>query len=74
MTTPALPHEFEDLESTFLRDNSRKKTYAKVIQEVSMHGSSFGVEDEDMEEQPNHESDTEQQVRIDDTQPGAKDG
>ena len=74
MTTLALPHEFEDPESTFLRDNSRKKTYAKVIQEVSMHGSSFGVEDEDMEEQPNHESDTEQQVRMDDTQPGAEDG
>ena len=39
-----------------------------------MHGSSFGVEDGDMEEQPNHESDIEQQVQMDDTQLGAEDG
>ena len=75
MTTLALPHESENPESTFLRDNSwKKKSYAEVIQEVYMHDSSFGVGDGDMEEQPNHESDIEEQVRVADTQTGTDNG
>ena len=60
MTTPTLPHESEDLESTFLRDNSWKKSYADMILEVSIHDSSFGVGDGGMEEQPNQKSDIEE--------------
>ena len=57
MTTPALPHEPNDLENTFLRDNSRKKSYAEALQEDRMHDSIFEAGDGDREEQPHHESD-----------------
>ena len=30
MTTPVMHRDTDDLENTFLRDNSRKKTYAEV--------------------------------------------
>ena len=73
MTTPALPHEPDDPENTFLRDNSRKKTYAKAIQDANMEEARYGVGDEDKEELPNQEEDIEQQIQIDDTQPGADD-
>ena len=74
MTTLVLHHDSDDPESTFLRDNSHKKTYAKVIQENAMHDSSFRVGDGDMEDLSNHERGTEQQIQLDDTQPGAEDG
>ena len=56
MTTPASPHESEDLENIFLRHNARKKSYAEALQELRMHDSNFEVGDGDMEEQPHHES------------------
>ena len=37
-----------------------KKSYADVIREVSIHDSSFGVGDGDMEEQSNQKSDIEE--------------
>ena len=39
-----------------------------------MHDSSFGVGDGNMEEQPNHKSDIEEQVRVADTQTGTDNG
>ena len=36
MTTPALPRETVEPETTFLRDNTRKKTYAEAIQDATM--------------------------------------
>ena len=35
--TPGLHHQPDDPENTFLRDNSRKKMYAKAIQDANMH-------------------------------------
>ena len=47
MTTPVLHCDADDHENTFLRDNSRKKTYAEVTQETNMDDSSCDeVEDE----------------------------
>ena len=59
MTTPALTHQPDDPKNTFLRDNSRKKAYAEVIQEANMQEVRFGVGDGDKDELPNQESDTE---------------
>ena len=53
MTTLALHHDADDLENTFLKDNSRKKTYAEVIQETTMDDSSCDEAEDDME---NHSS------------------
>ena len=53
MTTPALHRDADDLENTFLKDNSRKKTYMKVIQETNMDDSSCDEAEDDME---NHSS------------------
>ena len=47
MTTPVLHRDADDLKNTFLRDNSRKKTYVEVTQETNMDDSSCDeVEDE----------------------------
>ena len=59
MTTPALPHELDDPETTFLRDNSRKKMYAEAIQDANMQEARHGVGDEDKEELSNQEEDIE---------------
>ena len=59
MTTPALTHQPDDPKNTSLRDNSRKKAYAEVIQEANMQEVRFGVGDRDKDELPNQESDTE---------------
>ena len=53
MTTLALHCDVDYLENTFLKDNSRKKTYAEVIQETTMGDSSCDEEEDDME---NHSS------------------
>jgi len=74
MTTPALPHEPDDPENTFLRGNSSKKTYAEAIQETNMQEARYGVGDGDKEDLPNQESDTKQHIQMDDTQPGTNDG
>ena len=67
MTTPALPHEPDDPENTFLRDNSRKKTYAKAIQDVNMQQARYGMGGDDKEKLPNQEENIEQQIQLDDT-------
>ena len=41
MTTPELHHEPDNPENTFLRDNSRKKTYTEAIQDANMQGSTI---------------------------------
>ena len=74
MTTPALPLDSDDLENTLLRDNSRKKSYAEVLQEDSMQDSFLEAGNGDMEDQPYHDSDTEERVRDIADQPGAEDG
>ena len=67
MTTPALPHEPDDPKNTFLRDNSRKKTYAEAIQDANMQQARYGAGGDDKEELPNQEEDIEQQIQLDDT-------
>ena len=41
MTTLALHQDSEEPENTFLRDTSRKKTYAEVIQAANLHESNY---------------------------------
>ena len=60
MTTPTLPHEPNDPENAFLRDNSRKKTYAEAIQDANMQQAQYGVAGDNKEELPNQEEDIEQ--------------
>ena len=74
MTTPALPYEPDNPENTFLSDNSHKKTYVEAIQDANMQEARDGVGDDDKEELPNQEEDIEQQIQLDDTQPGVDDG
>ena len=74
MTTPVLHQDSDDPKNNFLRDNSRKKTYAEVIQETTMHESSFGMGDGDKEDLSNLERSTDQQIPLDDTKPEAEDG
>ena len=50
MTTPALPRETVDPETTFLRDNTRKKTYAEAIQDATMQEERQAVSDSDQDE------------------------
>ena len=50
MTTPALPRETVDPETTFLRDNTRKKTYAEAIQDATMQEERKAVSDSDQDE------------------------
>ena len=74
MTTPALLLTSDDLENTFLRDNSRKKSYAEALQEDNMQDSPFEAGNGEMEDQLYHESDTEERSRDIVGQPGAEDG
>ena len=68
----ALSHDPDDPENIYLRDNSRKKTYVGVIQDVNMLEARHGVGEEDNEEQPNQEEIVEQQTQNEDTQPGTE--
>ena len=49
MTTPALPRETDEPETTFLRDNTRKKTYAEAIQDATMQEENQAVSDSDQD-------------------------
>ena len=62
-SSPALPHDPNDPENIYLRDNSRKKTYAEVIQDANMLEARYGVGEEDTEELPNQEETVEQQTQ-----------
>ena len=64
MTTPALHQESEDSENTFLKDTSRKKTYAEVIQAANLHETNYEMGYEEMEDLANHESSTNQQSSL----------
>ena len=65
--------EPDDPENYFLKDNSRKKTYAEVTQETCMQVVQYGVDDETVDEEPLQESDTDDQPGMDDTHTRAKD-
>ena len=49
-TTPALHPDANDLENNFLKNNSRKKTYAEVIQATTMEDSSCDEAEDDLED------------------------
>ena len=63
----ALPHDPDNPENIYLRNNSRKKTYAEVIQDANMLEARHEVGEEDNEEQPNQEETVEQQTQNEDT-------
>ena len=72
--TPELHHQPDDPENTFLRDNSRKKTYAKAIQDANMHEAQYGVDDDDKEVPFNQVKDMAKQIQLENTQPSTDDG
>ena len=74
MTTPALHRDADNLENTFQRDNSHKKTYAEVTQETNMHDSSFDEAEEDMEDLLSLERSNDLQIPLDNTQLETRDG
>ena len=74
MTTPDLHRNVDDLENTFLKDNSRKKTYAEVIRETNMDDSSYDEAEDDMENHSSIDRSTDQQTPLEDTQPEPGDG
>ena len=74
MTAPTLHQDSEEPENTFLRDTSRKKMYAEVIQEANQHESNCEMGYEDMEDLANFESSTNQQIPLAATQPEVEDG
>ena len=59
MTTPASLLNSDDLENTFLRDNSRKKSYAEILQEDNMQDFPLEAENSDTEDQQQQDRDTE---------------
>ena len=72
-SSPALPHDPDDPENIYLRNNSCKKTYAEVIQDANMLEARYGVGEEDNEELPNQEETVEQQTQNEDIQLGTED-
>ena len=74
MTTPALHPDANDLENNFLKNNSRKKTYAEAIQETTMEDSSCDDEEDDLEDHSDTERSTDQQTPREDIQPEPGDG
>ena len=64
----------DDLENTFLRDNSRKKSYAEVLQEDNLQDFPLEAGNGEMEDQPYQDSDTEERSGDIAGQPGAEDG
>ena len=72
-SSPALPHDPDDPENIYLRNNSCKKTYAEVIRDANMLEARYGVGEEDNVELPNQEETVEQQTQNDDTQPRTED-
>ena len=74
MTTPVLPHVADDPESTFLKDNLRKKTYAEVTQDICMPDLSCDIGDEEDTGQPSHDSVTMEQPCNDDIHHSDPDG
>ena len=65
--------EPNDPENHFLKDNSQKKTYAEVAQEICMQVLRYGADDEIVDGEPLQESDIDDQPRMDDTHTSAED-
>ena len=63
MTTPVLPLNSDDIENTFVRDNSRKKSYAEALQEDNMQDSPLEAGNRETEDQLYHDSNTEERGR-----------
>ena len=74
MTTPVLPHDTDDPENTFLKDNSRKKTYVEVTQDICMPDLSCDIDDEEGTGQPSHDSTTTEPPCNDDAHHSNPDG
>ena len=74
MTTLALHPDVNDLENNFLKNNSRKKTYAEVIQATTMEDSSCDEVEDDLEDHSYTERSTDQQPSREDIQPESGDG
>ena len=74
MTTPASLLNSDDLENTFLRDNSRKKSYAEILQEDNKHDSPLEAENSDTEDQQYQDRDTGERNKDMAGQPGVEDG
>ena len=71
MTTPALPRETDEPETTFLRDNTRKKTYAEAIQDATMQEENQAVSDSDQDILDSQDEDAEQMCTLEEAQLGA---
>ena len=52
---PDLHHDPDDPENIYLRDNSRKKTYAEVIRDANMQEARYEVDEEDNNKHLNQE-------------------
>ena len=65
--------EPDDPENHFPKDNSRKKTYAEMTQEMCMQVVQYGADDETVDGEPLQESDTDDQPGMDDTHTSAED-
>ena len=74
MTTPASLLNSDDLENTFLRDNSRKKSYVEILQEDNMQDSPLEAENSDTEDQLHQDRDTRERNKDMAGQPGVEDG
>jgi len=74
MTTPVLPHDTDYPESTFLKDNSRKKMYAEVTQDIGMPDLNCSIGDEEDTGQPIHDSTTTEPPCNDDVHHSDPDG
>ena len=70
MTTPALPRETVEPETTFLRDNTRKKTYAEAIQDATMQEEKQAVSDSDQDDLDSQDEDAELMCTLDEAQLG----
>ena len=70
MTTPALPRETVDPETTFLRDNTQKKTYAEAIQDATMQEERQAVSDSDQDELDTQDEDAELMCPLEEAQLG----
>ena len=69
-SSPEQHHALDDPENIYLRDTSRKKTYAEVIQDANMQEARYEVDEEDNNKHLNQEGIMEQQVQTEDNQPG----
>ena len=70
----ALHPDANDLENNFLKNNSRKKTYAEVIQATTMEDSSCDKDEDDLVDHSDTERSTDQQTPREGIHPEFGDG